>query len=62
MRIMTGLLAIALLAAWGHVAPAAAQCTMWCPNGAAKAKTKPAKHAVAKKPKKQEIYMRAVPY
>ncbi len=66
MRILMGLVAVAFLNAGSAVTPAAAQCTMYCPNGgtAAKAKIKPGKHATAKKPKRQakEIYLRAVPY
>jgi len=60
-----GMLVVALVTAWGPVAPAQAQCTLCCPNGAAKsksAKVKPAKKiAAAKKPKKEE-YLRAVPF
>ena len=61
MRILTGLLAIALLAAWGPVAPAAAQCEPTTCSGAAKAKAAKAKAAkqAAKKPKQpKDVYMR----
>jgi hypothetical protein len=71
MRILTGLLTIALLTPVAYVAPAAAQCSMLCPTGkdAAKAKAKRAHHrhdhhGAMKKHKKHahEIYMRAAPY
>lgn len=63
MRILTGILAIALLAAWGPVAPAAAQCDPSVCSGAAKAKAAKAKtgKVAAKKAKKpaKEMYMRS---
>jgi len=68
MRILTGLLAIALLAAWGPVAPASAQCDPSVCSGAAKAKAAKAKamkakagKMAAKKAKKpaKEMYMRS---
>jgi hypothetical protein len=57
MRILTGILAIALLAAWGPVAPAAAQGT----TEAKPAKTKTITKMAAKKSKKpaKEMYMRS---
>lgn len=63
MRIVTGLLAIALLAAWGPVAPAAAQSKPAESSSAAKAKTAKAKAKAAKKPaavkKPKDMYMRS---
>ncbi len=70
MRILLGLLAIALLTVWGPVAPAQAQCDpSECtnPNGAkskAAGKMKARKQVAAKKQKQptKELYMKAAPY
>ena len=59
MRLLMGMLAIVLLAAFGPVTTAAAQCTMFCPNGQAKEAQKGTKLAKpAKKPKERPQYMR----
>lgn len=67
MRIWIGMLVVALVTAWGPVAPAQAQCTMWCPNGAGtdnSVKAKSKKQVATKKQKKpaKVEYLRAVPF
>ncbi len=65
MRIFSGLLAIAVLAAWGQVSPAATQCEPTTCSGAAKGKAvqkaKAAKPTAVKAKKPKAAYMKVAP-